>query len=168
MMAVGSGVKMDSGLEDLRGPTVMFSNIFGIGYEGVTFEEFVQTLKNREATVLVDVRLNPISRKKGFSKTKLSEALGQHGIRYVHLRELGNPKENRDGFWDTYTPAWEAARENYRFMLDSEAAREALAYVEELACVEPAVGLMCFERLECNCHRDVILQRIKQQELALI
>ena len=63
MMAVGSGVKMDSGLEDLRGPTVMFSNIFGIGYEGVTFEEFVQTLKNREATVLVDVRLNPNSRR---------------------------------------------------------------------------------------------------------
>ena len=114
----------------------------------------------------MDVRLNPISRKKGFSKTKLSEALGQHGIRYVHLRELGNPKENRDGFWDTYTPAWEAARENYRCMLDSEAAREALSYVEELARVEPAVGLMCFERSECNCHRDVILQRIKQQELA--
>lgn len=168
MMAVGPGVKMESGLEDLRGPTVMFSNIFGIGYEGVVFEEFVQTLKNRGATVLVDVRLNPISRKKGFSKTKLSEALGQHGIRYVHLRELGNPKDNRDGFWDTYTPAWEAARENYRFMLNSEAAREALAYVEELARVEPAVGLMCFERSECNCHRDVILQRIKQQELTLI
>lgn len=146
----------------------MTSNIFGIGYEGVTLDEFIQTLKNREATVLVDVRLNPISRKKGFSKTKLSEALSQHGIRYVHLRELGNPKENRDGFWDTYTPAWEAARENYRFMLDSEAAREALTYIEELALVEPAVGLMCFERAECNCHRDVILQRIKQQELALV
>ncbi|WP_455116106.1 DUF488 domain-containing protein [Rothia aeria] len=146
----------------------MTSNIFGIGYEGVTLDEFIQTLKNREATILVDVRLNPISRKKGFSKTKLSEALGQHGIRYVHLRELGNPKENRDGFWDTYTPAWEAARENYRFMLDSEAAREALTYIEELARVEPAVGLMCFERAECNCHRDVILQRIKQQELALV
>lgn len=168
VMAVGLGVKMESGLEDLRGHTVMFSNIFGIGYEGMGIEEFVQTLKNRGATVLVDVRLNPISRKKGFSKTKLSEALGQHGIRYVHLRELGNPKDNRCGFWDTYTPAWEAARENYRFMLDSEAAREALSYVEELARVEPAVGLMCFERSECNCHRDVILQRIKKQELALI
>lgn len=45
MMAVGPGVKMESGLEDLRGHTVMFSNIFGIGYEGVTVEEFVQTLK---------------------------------------------------------------------------------------------------------------------------
>lgn len=47
-------------------------------------------------------------------------------------------------------------------MLDSEVAREALSYVEELARVEPAVGLLCFERSERNCHRDVILQRIKQ------
>lgn len=139
-------------------------HLYGIGYEGQTLKRFIQTLKNHKTTVLVDVRLNPISRKKGFSKTKLSEALSQHGIRYVHLRELGNPKDNRCGFWDTYTPAWEAARENYRCMLNSEAAREALAYVEELAHVEPAVGLMCFERSECNCHRDVILQRIKQQE----
>lgn len=168
MGAWGAGVKMESWVEDLRGYIVMFSNVFGIGYEGLTFEDFVQTLKNREATVLVDVRLNPISRKKGFSKRGLSEALDQHGIRYVHLRALGNPKENRSGFWDTYTSAWDVARENYRGILDSEAARAALSYVEELARVEPAVGLMCFEKSECNCHRDVILQRIKRQELALI
>ncbi|PPJ18215.1 hypothetical protein C5E45_10195 [Nocardia nova] len=37
------------------------------------------------ATV-VDVRLTPISRKPGLSKTKLSAALAEAGIRYVHLR----------------------------------------------------------------------------------
>ena len=45
VMTVGPGVKMESGLEDLRGHTVMFSNIFGIGYEGTGIEEFVQTSK---------------------------------------------------------------------------------------------------------------------------
>ena len=53
----------------------MTSNIFGIGYEGVTLDEFIQTLKNREATILVDVRLNPISRKKGFPRQSFLKLL---------------------------------------------------------------------------------------------
>ena len=38
---------------------------------------------------MIDVRKNPISRKKGFSKTKLSEQLKEHGIKYFHLPNLG-------------------------------------------------------------------------------
>lgn len=37
-----------------------------------------------------------------------------HNRSFSLARVDGSPKENRDGFWDTYTPAWEAARENYR------------------------------------------------------
>lgn len=48
--------------------------------------------------VLVDVRLNPISRKKGFSKSSLQQALGAARIEYRHERQLGNPKSNRDPF----------------------------------------------------------------------
>jgi hypothetical protein len=144
----------------------MSANVFGIGYEGLALEDFIQDLQDRGVMYLVDVRLNPISRKRGFSKTRLSEALALHGIEYVHLRDLGNPKDNRAGFWDTYTPAWDAARDRYRGMLESETARQAFSDLEELAQTGSIVALMCFERAECNCHRAVILERIKHRELA--
>ena len=44
----------------------MSANVFGIGYEGLALEDFIQDLQDRGVMYLVDVRLNPISRKKGF------------------------------------------------------------------------------------------------------
>ncbi|SEM69999.1 DUF488 domain-containing protein [Nonomuraea pusilla] len=52
----------------------------------------------RESELLVDVRLTPISRKRGFSKTALATALAAAGIACRHMRALGNPKWNRAGF----------------------------------------------------------------------
>ncbi|MFE2500029.1 DUF488 family protein [Streptomyces scopuliridis] len=46
-------------------------------------------------SLVADVRLTPISRKPGFSKTRLPHALDEAGITYTHLRALGNPKDNR-------------------------------------------------------------------------
>ncbi len=37
-----------------------------------------------------------MSRRKGYGKTALNEALGTAGIEYVHMRALGNPKSFRD------------------------------------------------------------------------
>ena len=46
-----------------------------IGYEGKTVGDLVATLIEQKVRILVDVRLTPLSRKPGLSKTKLSEAL---------------------------------------------------------------------------------------------
>ena len=75
-----------------------FPEIVSIGYEGRDVEALIRQLQSLRVDVLVDVRLNPISRKRGMSKVALREALEAHGIRYVHHRELGNPKDNRDGY----------------------------------------------------------------------
>jgi hypothetical protein len=48
---------------------------------------------------LVDVRELPLSRRRGFSKTALGDALRHAGIEYVHVRALGNPKPNRERYW---------------------------------------------------------------------
>jgi len=56
-------------------PDLHTGTIVSIGYEGRSLDEFVQALKGHRVDVLIDVRLTPISRKKGFSKTALSEAL---------------------------------------------------------------------------------------------
>ena len=41
--------------------------LFTIGYEGTDFPDFLETLKEVKADVLLDVREIPISRRKGFS-----------------------------------------------------------------------------------------------------
>src|SRR3954453_21108705 len=67
-----------------------------IGYEAAELDDFVATLLAAGITRLIDVRELPISRRRGFAKRALSEALADAGIVYVHLRGLGDPKEGRE------------------------------------------------------------------------
>ena len=65
----------------------------------------------------LDVRQIAGSRRRGFSKTALREALAGAGIDYRHLPELGNPKPIRDLFKSGAMAAGEAA---YRHHLRTE------------------------------------------------
>ena len=74
------------------------STIVSVGYEGRSVDELVDALVEAGVSVLVDVRENAISRKRGLSKRALAEKLQARGIAYVHEPTLGNPRDNRDGF----------------------------------------------------------------------
>lgn len=126
------------------------STIVSIGYERRDVAEVVALLSDHEVDVLVDVRLNAISRKRGFSKTALASALQEAGIEYRHERELGNPKDNRDAF----RRGVEAARDRYRRHL-SNGASAVYDAVIELADTS-TVALLCFERDHHQCHRSCI------------
>lgn len=145
------------------------SGIIGIGYQGRTLDEFIDGLSKWGVTALVDVRMTPISRKKGFSKTALSEALAGAGIEYLHYRDLGNPKTNRDGFWEPGTTAHREARDTYRELLAGDAA---VAAVRELArrASSQKVAVLCFEEEERCCHRSLVLEEVKSRlsELAAV
>ena len=69
--------------------------LFTIGYESATLADFIATLQAARVTLLLDVREFPLSRKKGFSKRALSEAVQAAGIAYRHERDLGSPKALR-------------------------------------------------------------------------
>ena len=84
----------------VRNDAVVTGRIYSIGYEGMTVESLVDRLAGAKVTTLVDVRLNPISRKPGFSRKRLTTALDDAGIEYVHEKDLGNPADNRDSFRD--------------------------------------------------------------------
>ena len=58
--------------------------MIGIGYEGLPLHSLVEQLQADGVEVVVDVRLNAISRKVGYSKRALAAALEAAGIRYVH------------------------------------------------------------------------------------
>lgn len=73
----------------------MIKSLFTIGYTGLKLDDFIAELEGNNVKLLLDVREIPISRKRGFSKNALAEALEQSGIRYCHFKWLGSPKELR-------------------------------------------------------------------------
>lgn len=108
------------------------AGVVGVGYEGQHAEQFVDELRSAGVDVVVDVRLTPISRKRGFSKRSLAEHLESAGIRYEHLRALGNPKDNRAGFAGDANELRSALARYDELLADTDAAA-ALDRVTELA-----------------------------------
>lgn len=130
------------------------TNIFTIGYEGSDITSFLATLVNEQVDVLIDVREIPISRKKGFSKTALSQALEQAGIAYVHERSLGSPKPIRDrlksdGDYKTFFQDYDAYLETQEPSLNRLASD-----------VEGSVALMCYEKNVLECHRRSVAREL--------
>jgi signal recognition particle subunit SEC65 len=120
--------------------------------------EFAQRIAHAGVLRLIDVRALPISRRRGYAKTALAEAMRAAGIEYVHIRELGNPKE----FRDLYKSGRAAeGRAGYEAFLLSER-REALDELAEMLREKPA-ALMCVEHDSSVCHRAVILDALRSE-----
>ena len=65
--------------------------LFTIGYQGRALEELVAMLHAHRIDRVIDIRELPLSRRRGFSKTPLGDALRAAGIDYIHARIAGNP-----------------------------------------------------------------------------
>ena len=127
--------------------------IFTIGYEGVTQGEFLAALIEAGVERLIDVRAVPNSRRPGFSKTPLRNALAEAGIDYVHLRALGTPADGR--------AAARAGRKAdleriYAGQLELPEAIAQAAQMIDLARHKPS-ALLCYERDPAACHRSLLL-----------
>jgi uncharacterized protein (DUF488 family) len=135
------------------------SALFTIGYEGRTKAEYLALLTGAGVTLLADVRRNPISRKKGFSKRALAEGCTAVGIRYEHLPELGIASEKRKGL---VTPADVAAlfAEYERAWLPTQGA--ALAKLRAWLDAGERVALTCFERTPGDCHRHCVAEALER------
>lgn len=136
--------------------TPMTHGIVSVGYEGRTIDDFVTELVRAGVTTVADVRLNAISRKAGFSKTALREALAASGIDYRHMRSLGNAKENRLPFWEGRV---EEGRRVFRERLQSP---EGVSSLNELSALvrDQVVAVLCFETDVEKCHRKVIIDEV--------
>ncbi|UKJ62871.1 DUF488 domain-containing protein [Cellulosimicrobium cellulans] len=135
--------------------------VTGWGYEGRSVDELVEDALHQGVVTVVDVRLNPISRKRGLSKSALSATLAVAGVEYVHLRALGNPKDNRAGFAETSTAEGQHARHRFQAeVLATLDAQNALRTIEKLQCRGPVL-LLCFEATEGCCHRALILDALR-------
>ncbi|GAA1503594.1 hypothetical protein GCM10009827_015850 [Dactylosporangium maewongense] len=137
------------------------SGLIGLGYEGRTVDDLVAELLALKISRLVDIRMTPLSRKPGLSKSALRAALADAGIEYEHRRELGNPKDNRPGF--AGSPATlQAARARYAELLRRPEAVAALTAVADAGRRE-RVAVLCFEADQSRCHRDLVLNEALQR-----
>ncbi len=132
-----------------------------IGYEGMNLDRFFCLLRAGRVDTIIDVRQNPLSRKKGFSKTALATAACANGFRYVHLREFGCPKAIRDDYrrdhdWARYTERYLA----YLDTLDTPLALLIRQVLENRCC------LLCFEADPVTCHRSFVATRVADDAYA--
>ena len=126
--------------------------LYTIGYEATTMGEFLDALKAAGVERVIDVRAVPNSRRPGFSKTPLRNALAEIGIDYVHLRALGTPSEGRSA---ARAGRHEDLKRIYTAQLDLPEAIVAAEQMRELASEKPS-ALLCYERDPAGCHRTLL------------
>jgi uncharacterized protein (DUF488 family) len=127
-----------------------------IGYEGADVDDFVATLRTAGIRRLIDVRELAISRRRGFAKRALSDALTDAGIEYVHLRGLGDPKEGREA---ARAGDYTRFKKVFGGHLKTETAQADLRTAMRLVA-DGAACLMCFERDHTGCHRTIVAQAL--------
>lgn len=133
----------------------MKSAILTIGYEGLTSPEFLARLREAGAQRLIDVRWRPGSRKRGLSKTPLTEQTVDIGISYCHYKNLGTPPEIRRKLRDTGTYDWD----EYKAFLAQQT--ESVEAVAQLAANE-TIALMCYEADPDQCHRKLVAEALRE------
>jgi uncharacterized protein (DUF488 family) len=146
---------------DAQGPTITSTQLWvgSVGYERYRDNsDFAQRLADAGVERLVDVRELPISRRRGYAKTALGEALRAVGIEYVHIKALGNPKPFRDLYKSGRA---EEGRRRYERHLLSEG-RDALDDLVPLLR-DKRTALMCVEHDPSVCHRTVIVDALRDE-----
>lgn len=121
--------------------------LFTVGYEGLALDEFLAKLRHERIDRLIDIRELPLSRRRGFSKSPLADALAGAEIEYVHLRAAGNPfRKEAD------------ALAKYAAALADDVVDEVAAAVRGHSAV-----LLCYEADPATCHRAIIAPRVAKR-----
>ncbi len=132
--------------------------IYTIGYEGIDIEQFFTLLKAHGIETVVDVRELPLSRKPGFSKKSLADALNLSGLEYTHLADLGCPKPIRDRYRNDAN--WKRYKEGFlRHLKNQDEAIDELT----LLAASSNCALLCFEADFNYCHRSIVADAVRQR-----
>jgi uncharacterized protein (DUF488 family) len=133
--------------------------IWTIGHSTHPLDEFIGILKSFGIELLADIRNFPGSRRyPHFNKEALEKSLPEHGIRYVHLKELGG---RRKPVINSRNTAWrhEAFR-GYADYMETNAFKSAIEDLKEFALQYRTV-YMCSEAVWWSCHRSLVSDYLK-------
>ncbi|MDD3405335.1 MAG: DUF488 family protein [Paludibacteraceae bacterium] len=131
--------------------------LFTIGYEGISLEEYVKRLIINDVHILCDVRKNAYSQKYGFSKAILQKACEGVGVKYIHVPQLGIESNKRQDL---------CSQKDYDILFDEyerttlKQNHEVLLFVRNLIDSDKRVALTCFEKDPKQCHRSRVAKAL--------
>lgn len=131
--------------------------LFTIGYEGVTLEDYLKRLLLEDVHVLCDVRKNAFSQKYGFNKSQLENACKSVGIQYIHVPDLGINSDKRQDLRSQHDYDILFAEYDRTVIPQNQ---QALHYVYDLILKEERVALTCFEKDPKQCHRSRVAKAL--------
>ncbi|MES0489580.1 MAG: DUF488 family protein [Leptospirales bacterium] len=149
-----------SGMMPKESPAKTNAEFFTMGYEGITVDQYLNNIVQQEISAVIDVRKNPISMKYGFSKTQLSKMLGNIGVNYQHMPDLGIESASRQdlssfGKYQQLFDEYEQSTLNYQ--------HKAINAIAESYYENKRVMLTCFEKDYNYCHRSRVSNAIEKK-----
>jgi uncharacterized protein (DUF488 family) len=137
----------------------MTIRICTIGYERASFPDFAATLAGAGVTTVIDVRAAPHSRRREFAFKHLGPQLAGYGIGYESWPALGTPEAGRAAAKRGDVASFGRI---FEVQLASDAGQAALdALVERMP--RETLCLMCYERDPAQCHRTLIVERLRER-----
>lgn len=133
---------------------MMQAVILTIGHSNRSLEDFLHLLQAHRATLVVDVRKMPRSRRNPqFNTDALPQSLHEAGIGYLYLPGLGGLRRRRP---DSPNTGWKnASFQGYADYMQTPEFEKSLHELLERARGQRAV-LMCAEAVPWRCHRSLI------------
>jgi uncharacterized protein (DUF488 family) len=128
--------------------------IFTIGHSTRTPQEFIDLLAAYKIRMVVDVRSYPHSRHNPqFNKDPLAETLQTHGVKYLHMPELGGMRRPN---LDSVNLAWK--NKTFRGYADYMQTREFVENLLKLIALAKGncLAVMCAEAVPWRCHRNLL------------
>jgi len=134
--------------------------IWTIGHSTRSIDEFISLLNANGTKMLADVRSFPGSRRyPHFGKAALAQSLNAHAIRYEHFPELGGRRKPKP---DSHNTAWRnASFRGYADYMETDAFRNGMGRLVQLACEAGPVAIMCAEAVWWRCHRSLVSDYLK-------
>jgi len=143
------------------GRSTRTAQFFTIGYSGRTAAQFIRLLKDAAVNCVVDIRFTPLSMyKPDFSRSNFKRILERAGVEYLHVPELGVPRDiraraiatgSREVIWE-----WYDRNVVVRFLRKN---------LQEFKTLKYRVALMCVEADPTECHRHRLFQALEDNGL---
>ena len=131
------------------------ATLYTIGHSTRTIEELIASLQSHDIKTLVDIRAFPMSRRlPHFNRENLEKSLGEAGIRYVWMKELGGMRK-KSLHESPNIALRNASFRNYADYMLTPEFEHAAAHLIELAKQSPT-AYMCAERVYFKCHRMLV------------
>ncbi len=135
------------------------SLIASIGYEGLSLENYLNRLINKDVKAVCDVRKNALSRKFGFSKGILKKTLESMDIEYFHIPQLGITSDKRK---ELKTQSDYDALFNDYEKTTLKQQTEALNGLNQILKKKERVAILCYEKIPAQCHRTRIINALQK------